>query len=71
LLYVDSTERLDAAAEAARAAEARGEDNAASDGWRRYRLIRDAARDPDELLAEGIALSLSAIELARPTLRQL
>jgi negative regulator of sigma E activity len=71
LLYVDSTERLDAAAEAARAAEGRGEDNAASDAWRRYRLIRDAARDPDELLAEGIALSLSAIELARPTLRQL
>jgi hypothetical protein len=27
-------------------------------------LIRDASRDPDELLAEGIALSVSAIQLA-------
>jgi negative regulator of sigma E activity len=67
----DSTKRLDEAAATARAAEARGEDNAAGDAWRRYRLIRDAARDPDELLAEGIALSLSAIELARPSLRLL
>jgi negative regulator of sigma E activity len=49
---------------AARAAEASGEDAAAGEAWRRYRLIRDAARDPDELLAEGIALSLSAMELA-------
>jgi len=32
--------------------------------WRRYRLIRDAARNPDELLAEGIALSVQAAELA-------
>lgn len=62
----DSTERLDAAANAARAAEVRGDNNAASEEWRRYRLIRDAARDPDELLAEGIALSLSALELADP-----
>jgi hypothetical protein len=30
----------------------------------RYRLIEDAARDPDELLAVGIALSVQAIELA-------
>jgi hypothetical protein len=27
-------------------------------------LIRDAARDPDELLAEGIALSKQAAQLA-------
>jgi hypothetical protein len=56
--------RLDDASRAARAAEARGEDATAGEEWRRYRLIRDAARDPDELLAEGIALSRSAIELA-------
>jgi negative regulator of sigma E activity len=58
--------RLDEASQAARAAEARGEDAAAGEAWRRYRLIRDAARDPDELLAEGIALSRSAIELTAP-----
>jgi hypothetical protein len=61
-----SSRRLDEASQAARAAEARGEDAAAGEAWRRYRLIRDAARDPDELLAEGIALSRSAIELAAP-----
>jgi len=65
-----STKRLDEAAATARAAEARGEDNAAGEAWRRYRLIRDAVRDPDELLAEGIALSLSAIELASTSLSQ-
>jgi len=47
-------------------AEASGEDSVAGEAWRRYRLIRDAARDPDELLAEGIALSRRAIELAAP-----
>lgn len=45
-------------------AEASGRDAIAGEAWRRYRLIRDAARDPDELLAEGIALSTAAIELA-------
>jgi negative regulator of sigma E activity len=55
---------LDEASGVARAAEASGEDEAAGEAWRRYRLIRDAARDPNELLAEGIALSLSAMELA-------
>jgi negative regulator of sigma E activity len=63
--------RLDEAARVARSAETRGEDEAAGEAWRRYRLIRDAARDPDELLAEGVALSRSAIELARPSTRQL
>ncbi|HEY2142113.1 MAG TPA: hypothetical protein VGG98_08635 [Solirubrobacteraceae bacterium] len=56
--------RLEEASGEARAAEARGEDAVAGEAWRRYRLVRDAARDPDELLAEGIALSRSAIELA-------
>jgi hypothetical protein len=57
-------ERLDETSRAARAAEARSDDAAAGEAWRRYRLIRDAARDPDELLAEGIALSKCAIDLA-------
>ena len=56
----DSTKRLNEAAATARAAEALGQEEAASEAWRCYRLIRDVARDPDELLAEGIALSLSA-----------
>jgi hypothetical protein len=59
-----SSRRLDEVSATARAAEARGEDAIAGEAWRRYRLIRDAARDPDELLAEGISLSQSAIELA-------
>jgi negative regulator of sigma E activity len=59
-----AAKRLDEASQAARAAEASDEDAAAGEAWRRYRLIRDAARDPDELLAEGIALSRSAMELA-------
>ena len=59
-----SQRRLQEAADAARRAEARGDDAAAGEAWRRYRLIRDAARDPDELLAEGIALSEQALALA-------
>ena len=57
-------QRLQQAARDAHAAEARGDDAVANEAWRRYRLISDAARDPDELLAEGIALSNMAIELA-------
>lgn len=63
---IRSTKRLDELARAAHAAEASGEDAIAGEAWRRYRLIRDAARDPDALLAEGIALSRTAIELASP-----
>jgi negative regulator of sigma E activity len=57
-------QRLREAGDAARAAEARHDDAAAGEAWRRYRLIRDAARDPNELLAEGIALSEQAARLA-------
>ena len=57
-------QRLQQAARDAHAAEARGDDAAANEAWRLYRLIQDASRDPDELLAEGIALSNMAIELA-------
>ena len=59
-----SANRLTEAGARAREAEARGDDARAGEEWRRYRLIKDASRDPDELLAEGIALSLQAAELA-------
>lgn len=59
-----SKERLEEAGRAARGAEARRDEGAANEAWRRYRLIRDAGRDPDQLLAEGIALSERAIQLA-------
>lgn len=57
-------DRLAQAAADARDAEARGDDHAANEAWRRYRLIRDAARDPDDLLAEGIGLSEAALRVA-------
>jgi hypothetical protein len=58
-------ERLAKLAADARLAEARGEGWAAGELWRRYELVRDGGRDPDELLAEGIALSQVAIDLAQ------
>lgn len=60
---LSSTDRLIEAGARARYAEERGEDARAGEEWRRYRLVKDAARDPDDLLAEGIALSLRAAEL--------
>lgn len=48
----------------ARAAEARGDGWAAGEAWRRYELVRDGGREPDELIAEGIALSRIALDLA-------
>jgi hypothetical protein len=59
------TGRLAEYAADAKAAEARGDDAAAEESWRRYRLVRDAGRDPDDLLSEGVALSAVALELAR------
>jgi hypothetical protein len=59
-----SEDRLMEASARAREAESRGDDVRASEEWRRYRLIEDASRDPDELLAMGIALSVQAAELA-------
>lgn len=56
--------RLAEAARVARRAEAAGEEASANEAWRRYRRIRDAARHPDELLAEGVALSEQARVLA-------
>jgi hypothetical protein len=58
---VDQADRLAKAASAAKAAEARGDDPAAAREWRHYRLIEDASRDPEELLAEGIELSVAAL----------
>lgn len=58
-----SENRLTEAGARARGAEAQGDDALASEEWRRYRLIKDAARDPDDLLTEGIALSYLAFEL--------
>ena len=60
----DERDRLGEAGARARAAEAQGDDMLAGEEWRRYRLIKDAARNPDELLAEGVALSARAAELA-------
>jgi len=62
-----SAKRLAEFAREAHAAEALGENAAAGEAWRRYRLVRDAARDPEALLAEGVSLSRSAIELAPVT----
>jgi hypothetical protein len=62
----DQVERLAGAARAAKAAEGRGDDATAVRKWRRYRLIEDSARDPEELLAEGIALSVAARTLVEP-----
>jgi negative regulator of sigma E activity len=56
--------RLREAALAAREAEARGDFAAANDAWRRYRLIGDTLRDPEDLLAEGVAISETARALA-------
>jgi hypothetical protein len=61
---MDHQQRLSEASSRAKEAEAHGDDALATAEWRRYRLIEDAARDPEDLLAEGIALSVQAIELA-------
>jgi len=53
----------DLAARAVAAGE-RGDGWAAGAAWRDYELVRDGGRDPDELLAEGLALSAMAVELA-------
>jgi hypothetical protein len=59
-----SKDRLLEAGARAREAESRGDDARAGEEWRLYRLIEDASRDPDELLAKGIALSIQAAKLA-------
>jgi hypothetical protein len=49
---------------AAHEAADRGDGWAANELWREYELVRDGGRDPDDLLAEGVALSRMAIDLA-------
>lgn len=61
---MDAQQRLEEASANAKRAEDRGDDGLAAAEWRRYRLIRNVTRDPDELLAEGIAISQMAIDLA-------
>lgn len=61
---VSPADRLTEAGTRAHDAEARGDDAQAGEEWRRYRLIKDASRDPDDLIAEGIALSVQAADLA-------
>lgn len=63
MTQAERAERLAELAEEARAAEKRGEGWAAGEAWRRYELVRDGGRDPDELLDEGIALSRMAVDL--------
>lgn len=59
---------LERLARAAREAGERGDGWRAGELWRRYELVRDAGRDPDELLAEGIGLSRVAMDLAEQSL---
>jgi len=61
---MDAQQRLEEAGVNAKRAEDQGDDGLAAVEWRRYRLIKNVTRDPDELLAEGIAISQMAIELA-------
>lgn len=60
----DGSSRLALAASSALEAETVGDQATVGEAWRRYRLIKDAQRNPDELLVEGIALSEAAIDLA-------
>jgi hypothetical protein len=61
---MNAQRRLQEAGFNAKRAEVQGDDRLAAAEWRRYRLIKDTTRDPDELLAEGLALSAVAIDLA-------
>ena len=59
-----TAERLRAAAGEAIRAEGREDWQGVDAAWARYRLVRDAGRDPDELVEESLALSRLAIALA-------
>jgi hypothetical protein len=58
--------RLQEASRRAREAEANGDEAAAIAAWNDYRLIRNAGRPAEDLLAEGIALSKAAERLVEP-----
>lgn len=57
-------QRLAEAAADAQAAMSCGDGWALNEAWRRYRLIHDGGRDPQELLDEGMQLSRVALDLA-------
>jgi hypothetical protein len=60
---IDQQRRLQQAAAQAHSARDHGDHAGANEAWRRYVLIEDALRDPQELLDEGVALSKVAIDL--------
>ena len=62
-MAIDQHARLAQAAADAHAAQDRGDHAAENAAWRRYGLIEDALRDPQELLDEGVALSKVAVDL--------
>ncbi len=62
-MAIDQQRRLRDAANQAHDAQDRGDHAAANEAWRRYVLIEDALRDPQDLLDEGVALSKVAIDL--------
>ncbi|HEU4706766.1 MAG TPA: hypothetical protein VFS64_06255 [Solirubrobacterales bacterium] len=65
---MNAQDRLVEISAQAKRAEEQGEDGRAAAEWRRYRLIRDSTRDPEDLLTEGVTLSAMALEMiaARP-----
>lgn len=62
-MAVDQQRRLEQAAACAHAALCGGDNAAHNDAWRRYLLIEDAMRDPQDRLDDGVALSRTAIDL--------
>ena len=62
-MAIDQQRRLQEAAAQAHRAQDRGDHAGANEAWRRYVLIEDALRDPQDLLDEGVALSKVAIDL--------
>jgi len=60
---IDQQRRLQQAAAQAHEAQDQGDHAGEIAAWRRYHLIEDALRDPQELLDEGVALSKVAIDL--------
>lgn len=62
-MAIDQQRRLQQASAQAHTAQNHGDHAAANDAWRRYVLIEDALRDPQDLLDEGVALSKVAIDL--------
>lgn len=64
MTVAERNERLALLAERAQAAEEAGRGWKAGELWREYELVRDGGREPEDLLAEGIALSRMAVDLA-------